>query len=59
MDVEIIHEKVKEVVLKEIKELAEQAWYKPTDDNVHNLFNAVEYLKQCYKSVDNIAEEQL
>lgn len=57
MDVQTIHEKVKEVVLKEIKELAEEAWCKPTDDNVCNLFEAVEYLKQCYKTLDNITEE--
>lgn len=57
MDVQIIHEKVKEVVLKEIKELADEAWCNPTDDNVCNLFEAVEYLKQCYKSLDNITEE--
>lgn len=57
MDVQTIHEKVKEVVLKEIKELADEARCNPTDDNVCNLFEAVEYLKQCYKTLDNITEE--
>lgn len=57
MDVKIIHGKVKKVVLKEIKGLTEQTWHKPTDDNVRNSFSAVGYLRQCYKSVDNITEK--
>lgn len=44
-----IEEKVKIVILEEIKNLADEAWNKPTDDNICKMFNAVEYLKKVLK----------
>ena len=45
-----IEEKVKTLVLEEIKNLADDAWRNPTDDNICKMFNAVEYLKKVLKN---------
>lgn len=45
-----IEEKVKTLVLEEIKNLADEAWCNPTDDNICKMFNAVEYLKKVLKN---------
>ena len=45
-----IEEKVKTLVLEEIKNLADEAWRNPTDDNICKMFNAVEYLKKVLKN---------
>lgn len=44
-----IEEKVKIVILEEIKNLADEAWNKPTDDNICKMLNAIEYLKKVLK----------
>lgn len=45
-----IEEKIKAVILEEIKNLADKACGDPTDDNICELFNAVEYLKTVLKN---------
>ena len=50
METKTIEEKVKTVILEEIKNLADKACGNPTDDNICELFNAVEYLKTVLKN---------
>ena len=52
METKTIEEKVKTVILEEIKTLANEAWCNPTDDNICKMFNAVEFLKKVLKNVD-------
>ena len=52
METKTIEEKVKTVILAEIKTLANEAWCNPTDDNICKMFNAVEFLKKVLKNVD-------
>lgn len=47
-----VEEKVKTVILEEIKTLADEAWCNPTDDNICNMLNAMEYLKKIFKKDD-------
>lgn len=49
METQIIEEKVKKLILEEIKDLASIAWGSPTDDNICELFNTVEYLKKALR----------
>lgn len=50
METKTIEEKVKTVILEEIKNLADKACDNLTDDNICELFNAVEYLKTVLKN---------
>lgn len=50
METKTIEEKVKTVILEEIKNLADKACGNSTDDNICELFNAVEYLKTVLKN---------
>lgn len=52
METKTIEEKVKTVILEEIKTLANEAWRNPTDDNICKMFNAVEFLKKVLKNDD-------
>ena len=52
METKTIEEKVKTVILAEIKTLANEAWCNPTDDNICKMFNAVEFLKKVLKNDD-------
>ena len=52
METKTIEEKVKTIILAEIKTLANEAWCNPTDDNICKMFNAVEFLKKVLKNVD-------
>ena len=52
METKTIEEKVKTVILEEIKTLANEAWCNPTDDNICKMFNAVEFLKKVLKNDD-------
>lgn len=52
MKTKTIEEKVKTVILEEIKTLANEAWCNPTDDNMCKMFNAVEFLKKVLKNDD-------
>lgn len=52
MKTKTIEEKVKTVILEEIKTLANEAWCNPTDDNICKMFNAVEFLKKVLKNDD-------
>ena len=52
METKTIEEKVKTVILAEIKTLANEAWSTPTDDNICKMFNAVEFLKKVLKNDD-------
>ena len=52
METKTIEEKVKTIILEEIKTLANEAWCNPTDDNICKMFNAVEFLKKVLKNVD-------
>lgn len=45
-----MEEKIKRIVLEEIKNSAIEAWSKPTDDNICKMFNNVEYLKKVLKN---------
>lgn len=49
-------EKVKAVILEDIKDLANEAWCNPTDENICELFNGIEFLKKVLKhdSIPNI-----
>lgn len=49
METKIIEEKVKKLILEQIKGLSVEAYDNPTDDNICELFNAVEYLKKVLK----------
>lgn len=53
-EVKIIEEKVKKLVLEQIKSWATEACNIPTDDNICKLFNVVEYLKKILKKDDDI-----
>lgn len=53
-EVKIIEEKVKKLVLEQIKSWATEACNIPTDDNINKLFNVVEYLKKILKKDDDI-----
>lgn len=44
-----LEEKVKTVILEEIKTLTDKALCNPTDDNVCRMLNAIEYLKKVLK----------
>ena len=50
MEIKIIEEKVKKLILEEIKTCAIEAYDNPTDDNICKLFNIVEYLKKVLKN---------
>lgn len=50
MEIKIIEEKVKKLILEEIKAWVTEACDNPTDDNICELFNAVEYLKKILKN---------
>lgn len=50
METQIIEEKVKKLILEEIKSWAIEACENPTDDNICKLFNVVEYLKKVLKN---------
>lgn len=52
METKTIEEKVKTVILEEIKTLANEAWCNPTEDNICKMFNAVEFLKKVLKNDD-------
>ena len=52
METKTIEEKVKTVILAEIKTLANEAWCNPTEDNICKMFNAVEFLKKVLKNDD-------
>ena len=52
METKTIEEKVKTVILEEIKTLANEASCNPTDDNICKMFNAVEFLKKVLKNDD-------
>ncbi len=45
-----VENKVKSLVLENIKDLAQKAWYFPSDENLAELLNAVEYLKKILKA---------
>lgn len=45
-----IEEKIKTLILEEIKASAIEACDNPTDDNICNVLNAVEYLKRILKN---------
>lgn len=55
METKTIEEKVKTVILAEIKTLANEAWCNPTDDNICKMFNAVEYLQKVLKKDNYIS----
>ena len=50
MEIKIIEEKVKKLILEEIKDCVVEACDNPTDDNICKLFNVVEYLKKVLKN---------
>lgn len=52
METKIIEEKVRELILEEIKNLADNAWCNPTNDNIRKMLDTVEYLKKVQK-IDN------
>lgn len=52
METKIIEEKVRELILEEIKTLADNAWCNPTNDNIRKMLDTVEYLKKVLK-IDN------
>lgn len=56
METKTIEEKVKTIILEEVRNLADDAWCNPTDDNICKLFNAVEYLKKVLKN-DNYSSQ--
>lgn len=56
MEIQIIEEKVKKLILEEIKSWAIEACGNPTDDNICKLFNVVEYLKKVLKK-DNYSSQ--
>lgn len=46
MEAKTIEEKVRTVILEDIKILADEAWRNPIDYNINKLFASVEYLKK-------------
>lgn len=50
METKTIEEKVKTIVLEEIRNLADDAWRNPTDDKICKMLNAVDYLKKILKN---------
>lgn len=50
METTTIEEKIKTLILEEIKSWAIEACGNPTDDNICKLFNVVEYLKKVLKN---------
>lgn len=46
METKTIEEKVRTVILEDIKILADEAWRNPIDYNINKLFASVEYLKK-------------
>lgn len=46
METKTIEEKVRTVILEDIKILADEAWRNPIDYNINKLFDSVEYLKK-------------
>lgn len=46
MEAKTIEEKVRTVILEDIKILADEAWRNPVDYNINKLFASVEYLKK-------------
>lgn len=46
METKTLEEKVRTVILEDIKILADEAWRNPIDDNINKLYAAVEYLKK-------------
>lgn len=50
-----IEEKIKTLILEEIKASAIEACDNPTDDNISNVLNAVEYLKKVLKKDSIVA----
>lgn len=46
METKTLEEKVRTVILEDIKILADEAWRNPTDDNINKLSASVEYLKK-------------
>lgn len=50
METTTIEEKIKTLILEEIKASAIDACDNPTDDNICKLFNVVEYLKKVLKN---------
>ena len=50
-----IEEKIKTLILEEIKASAIEACDNPTDDNICNVLNAVEYLKKILKKDSIVA----
>ena len=50
METITIEEKIKTLILEEIKVSAIDACNNPTDDNICKLFNVVEYLKKVLKN---------
>ena len=51
-----IKEKVKTVILEEIKNLADNAWCNPTNDNIRKMLDTVEYLKKVL-NIDNYTSQ--
>lgn len=52
METKTVEEKVKTIILEEIKNLASITWSSPTDDNICELFNTVEYLKKVLRNTN-------
>lgn len=46
METKTLEEKVRTVILEDIKILADEAWRNPIDCNINKLFASVEYLKK-------------
>lgn len=46
METKIIEEKIRKFILEEIKNLADNAWCNPTNDNIRKMLDTVEYLKK-------------
>lgn len=46
METKTLEEKVRTVILEDIKILADEAWRNPIDYNINKLFASVEYLKK-------------
>lgn len=55
MDNMKMEEKIKRIVLEEIKNSAIEAWSKPTDDNICKMFNNVDYLRKVLKNDNDSA----
>ena len=50
MEIKIIEEKVKKLILEEIKAWVIETCDNPTDGNIRKLFNVVEYLKKVMEN---------